>query len=341
MTNKVITCIEGLGLKMNILFASDDNYAPLLGVAMYSLLENNEMDFDEIDFYILDGGISERNKSKIKSICEGFEIETPLKFIEYDNLEELLGIRIKATRPLSAFARLFAASLLPASVDRIIYIDCDGLIVGSLKEVWECDISGYDCGAVFDVILKYHNMQYGLPDDWRQYNSGFLLIDLKRWRDENLEEKFLNLIVERKGEVFHNDQGVINIVCRDRIYTLKPHYNIRSPLFEVGYYKFLHWYGNDEYYTKELVEDAIRHPVFIHLTQFVHGRPWFTNAQDHPLRETFDYYAQKTDFKDEIYIKDNRNFRGKFLSFTYKILPYSMVCWLFSIYRGYVTRRLK
>lgn len=325
---------------MNILLASDDNYTPLLAVTLYSLLENNENEFNRINIYVLDGGISETNKGRIMSLCDEFSVETPIEFIKYDNLEDTVGMKIKATRPLTAYARLFAATLLPESIDKIIYLDCDALVVDSLKKVWQLNIDDYYCGAVYDIAPKYNNLYLNFPKDWIQYNSGFMLINLKRWRDEDLENKFLNMIIEKNGEVFHNDQGIINVICKDKIYTLPPHYNIRSPFFEVGYDKFLQWYGIDEYYSKKEVEDAIKHPVFIHLTQFVHGRPWFTNATNHPLRELFDSYVQKTDFKDEVYIEDNRKLPGKFLSFTYKILPYSMVCWLFGIYRFLIMKKL-
>lgn len=326
---------------MNILLASDDNYTPLLGVTLFSILENNQKDFKEINVYILDGGISKHNQKRIRALCQEFNITVNLSFIKYDNLEELLGIKIKATRPLSSYARLFAASLLPSNIDKIIYMDCDALVVGSLKEVWNCDVSEYDFGAVLDVAPKYNNLLLDLPKDWEQYNAGFLLINLKKWREEHLEEKFLNMIIEKKGDVFNNDQGILNVICKNNILTLKPHYNIRSPFFEVGYEKVLQWYGVDKYYTKELIDDALKNPIFIHLTQFVHGRPWFTNAKDHPLRELFDSYVEKTEFKNEVYIKDNRHLPGKFLSFTYKILPYSVICGLFSIYRTYMTLKLK
>lgn len=326
---------------MNILLASDDNYTPLLAVTLYSVLENNEKEFDEINVYVLDGGISPANKERIESLYGEFEIGGKIEFIKYDNLEDILGIKIKATRALTAYARLFAARLLPEDVDKIIYMDCDAIVVDSLRDVWNIDIGDNYCGAVYDVAPKYNNLFLGFPEDWMQYNSGFLLINLRKWREDDLEQQFLDLIIEKEGEVFHNDQGIINVVCKNKIYTLPPHYNIRSPFFEVGYEKVLQWYGVDEYYTKSEVEDAVEHPVFIHLTQFVHGRPWFTNAENHPLRQRFDYYVQKTDFRDEIYVEDNRHLRGKFLSFTYKVLPYSMVCGLFGIYRGHVTRKLK
>ena len=325
---------------MNLLFASDDNYTPLLAVTLYSVLENNEKDFNNINIYVLDGGISSNNKQRIKSLCEEFDVETTLEFYKYDNLEELLGIKIKATRPLSSYARLFAASLLPKDIDKIIYLDSDALVVDSLKEVWQTNIEDYYFGAVYDVAPKYNNLYLDLPEDWMQYNAGFLLINLKRWRDDSLEQKFLDMIVEKNGEVYNNDQGILNVICKNQIYTLPPHYNIRSPFFEVGYEKVLQWYGVDEYYSKEEVEDALANPVFIHLTQFVNGRPWFKKKKKHPLRELFDSYVQKTDFRDEVYIEDNRHLPGKFLSFTNKVLPYSMVCGLFSIYRTLIMKKL-
>ena len=51
---------------MNILLASDDNYTPLLAVTLYSLLENNENEFNRINIYVLDGGISDYNKKRIE-----------------------------------------------------------------------------------------------------------------------------------------------------------------------------------------------------------------------------------------------------------------------------------
>ena len=42
-----------MGFSMNILLASDDNYAPLLGVTIYSLLKNNEADFNKINLLFL------------------------------------------------------------------------------------------------------------------------------------------------------------------------------------------------------------------------------------------------------------------------------------------------
>lgn len=318
---------------MNLLFASDDNYSPLLGVTIQSLLDNNENEFDEISIYVLDGGISSNNKNKLDEIISESKINVNLVYVKYENIDDMIGIDIKATRALSTYARLFVCSLLDESIDKIIYLDCDAIVSSSLEELWSMDISNYYFGAVLDACPKYVNTILNLPRDGEHYNAGLLLINLKKWREDNLEKQFLDFIIENDGEVFHNDQGILNVICKDNILKLPPKFNILSPFFEVGYEKVLKWYNMDDYYTKELVNEALENPVFIHLTTFVNGRPWFSNAKNHPLRDKFDYYAKKTPFSDEsIYVEDNRGFYGKFFSWTYKYLPYSVICFMFHTY---------
>ena len=324
---------------MNILLSCDDNYAPLTGVLMQSLLMNNEKYFNNFSIFILDGGISEKNKEKLKTIVNSFKISVNLEFIDYGDIEDILNIKIIATRHLSAYARLFAESLLPKNMDKILYLDVDAIVVDSLEEVYNMDITDYYIAAVEDMGPEYINNFLNLPPNTAHYNTGFLLINLKKWSEDNLEKKFIDCIVEHDGQVYHNDQGVINIVCQDKILKLDLKYNIHSPFFEVGYDNILKFYGVSQYYTEEIGENAIKHPVFIHFVQFVYGRPWFTNAKNHPLRELFDFYVNQTPFADEIYTKDNRGFAGKFLSFSYKIFPFSFVCWMFTMYRNLLVKR--
>lgn len=316
---------------MNILLSSDDNYAPLLGITIQSVLENNP---SQINFYIFDGGISDSSKAKINEIVQNFNNASSLNFINYSNVDELLDKDIKATRALSAYAILLAPSLLDDSIDKIIYMDCDALITGSLDEIWNTDIDEHDFGAVLDLDSKHVNKFLDMSSDIH-YNSGFLLINLKRWREEDLETKFLDYLMEKDGEVYHNDQGILNHVCEGKILTLHPKYNVLSPFFEVGYDKVLKWYDCDNYYPKEVMEDAIANPVFIHLTKFVSGRPWFKDAQNHPLRELFEYYADKTPFtNDEIYVDNEESGIWKLFLLGYKYLPFSLLCSMFRVYRS-------
>lgn len=318
---------------LNVVFASDENYAPLLGVNIYSLLKNNQKDFNTIQINIFDGGISNESKNKIQQICDEFNISTTLKFIDYTNIDEAIGINVVSTRALTAYARLFASHLLDNTIDKVLYLDCDGIVTGSLKEILNEDIREYYCAAVLDAGPDYVKTFIGMDINLDYYNTGFLLINLKKWREDNLEDKYLKFLIINDGHVFHNDQGIINAVSHNDILKIHPKYNILGPFFDVSYQDVLDFYQLDELYDETEIKEAIKNPIFIHLTTFVHGRVWFTNAENHPLREKYDYYVQKTPFKNEVYREDNRGFNGKILSFCYKTIPYNMICMLFGIYR--------
>lgn len=131
---------------MNVLLASDNTYAPLLGVTLYSFLENNKKDFKKINIFILDNGITNESKIKLQHICDEFDVPVSLSFIEIINIEEKLGIKIKSTLSLAAYLRLFVASLLDDSIDKVLYLDCDALVMGSFIDLWNTDLKDNYCG---------------------------------------------------------------------------------------------------------------------------------------------------------------------------------------------------
>ena len=58
---------------IRIIAASDDRYAPPLGVMLTSLFENTRSP-NRIHVYIIDGGISPINKEKLLRIAEKYQV---------------------------------------------------------------------------------------------------------------------------------------------------------------------------------------------------------------------------------------------------------------------------
>ena len=116
----------------NVLFASDDNFASYLGVAIYSLLKHNNKDFEQINIFILEKNISLENKNKIEDISKNFK-NSQIFFITDKGIENIIGNEVTANRALSSFSRLFAPSVLPEKINKVLYLDCDSLITGSFK----------------------------------------------------------------------------------------------------------------------------------------------------------------------------------------------------------------
>ena len=316
---------------LNVVLASDNNYAPFLGVAITSLIKNNQNDFDKINIFILDDEISSKNKKRIEDL-----IDNPnhvLNFIKTKNLDDLnvnlVGIdRDFNTNSFAAYSRLFITSLLPKDIDKIIYLDCDALIVDSFKELWDVDIDDYYCGAVltFQPFVKKY-MNFKLEDNY--INSGFLLINLKKWRKNNVEEKFIHFMVENQNKFYNEDQGILNNVLKDQFLILHPKYNLTTVFHTLDYDLAKKHRGvKDEYYSKKIINQAKENPTFLHFSGGEYDRPWYNKY--HPYRELYKNYCELAGFKDEI-IKDYelplncklfyKSRTNPFIRFAIKLIP--------------------
>jgi len=162
---------------MNILYASDDNYAEIASISIVSLLENNK-DAGNITFFMLDNGLSSQNKNKLLNLVEKYSGN--IIFVDIPDIEKLVGIKLDpGFWAISIFARLFAASLLPEDIEKIIYLDCDTLIRSSLLPLWNENLSGNLIGGCEDGIPVLHKKSIFLKKTDIYVNSGVLLIDLK------------------------------------------------------------------------------------------------------------------------------------------------------------------
>lgn len=300
---------------VNFVLASDDNYVPFLSITLFSLVENNKNDFDEMNIFILDDNISDENKKMISSLIDKNDVY--LKFIETKNLDDmefsLLKIKRNMGVSLTTYSRLFIASLLPEKIDKIIYLDCDALVVGSFKELWEMDISKYYFGAVLDVINTAVKKELGFLLTENYFNAGVLLINLKKWRESNVEESFIEFMHDNRKKFYQHDQGLLNYVFKDKIKVVNPKFNLASYFNFLDYdlaIKFSAMEG--EYYSKEIIEDASENPVFLHFCGSNYGRPWFNI--DHPYRELYEKYVDLVGFdKNQIFFSEKLPLKARLL----------------------------
>lgn len=299
----------------NVVFASSDMYSSLLLVSLTSLLENNSNEFDCINVYILDDGIKENNKNKIYNLSQKYNCE--IYFIKTINLESL---EVKLTKhktlsgdSLTTYSRLFLPSLLPNDVDKVLYLDCDGLILDSYRNLWDIDISDYFCAGILDAMSDTFLRCLGYEEDVSYVNAGVLLINLKKWREENVEEKFIEFLSKNQGEFFFHDQGVINNVFINKIKIIEPKYNLQY-YFQFYDYKLSKKLKgiSREYYTKEILDENRKKPVFVHFCGPDEFKPWIN--KDHKYSDEFERYAKLADIYDKVInYKDLPTFKLKIL----------------------------
>ncbi|WP_297299341.1 glycosyltransferase family 8 protein [uncultured Brachyspira sp.] len=205
-------------MRMDICLSADDNYAKYMGTTIASILSNSKED-EEIYFHLLDGGITEESKNKLLS----------LKNIKNCNIifYSVNSMNYKYDAP--HFFRLNVPSLIP-NIDKLLYLDCDTIVLNSLKELFEIDINNYYALACEDVflncIISFKNM-HGLSADDIYFNSGVLMINNKLWRDDKLENIFY-ADYSKFGNTGHADQDVLNRIIKGKVKIIDSKWNFLS-----------------------------------------------------------------------------------------------------------------
>lgn len=332
MDQKSKTGVEEI--EMNIVYASDDNYADILGTSMLSLLENNK-ESESIDVYILDDGIKIDNKDKLLSIAEKYDRK--LIFVPIPNLHALAGVEIHTNErwSLSTFSRLFLERLLPEEVEQVIYLDCDILVNSSLEEMYNTDLGDYCCGGVSDCLSDGHKANVGLKSDDYYINAGVMLISLKNWRRTHICDRFIDFINRYNGNTPYVDQGVINGTMSKSIMPLSLKYNVYTVLFDFGYNDLILYRKPPSYYSEADVQEAIHKPTIVHFTtSFLSLRPWIKGCK-HPFASEWLRYKGMTPWSDMPLRVDNRSIKKKAAVFIYNVLPKALavriVGWIHAI----------
>ena len=317
---------------LNVVFASDENYVSFLKISLNSLLEHNINEFKKINIFILDDGISDKSKKSIEKLA--LEYSESITFIKTKQLEKMnitiLGLERNLNKTsFTTYSRLFISTLLPTDIDKVLYLDCDSLIVNSIKELWNLDISNYYCGAVFDGINTSVKERLGFEKDENYFNAGVLLINLKKWRENNVEEKFIEFMINNQNKFYQHDQGIINNIFKDHIEIISPKYNLQN-YFQILDYNLARKYicMETEYYTKEIIDESQKNPVFLHFCGLNYDRPWYN--KNHPKAGLFREYAKKVDceyviqYLDEIPLKAKIFYMGvnnSFIKLLLKVIP--------------------
>lgn len=274
---------------MNIVFCTDNNYVMPCGIAIISLFENNKD--TEINIHIIGSNISDVSENILKGITDKYGAQIFFYSIEEKDLKKFDQVPVGSQHLTSScYTRLFLANILPHHIEKIIYLDCDLIILDKLSELWNTNINGFSVAGVIDsptfLAKTYEELKYS--DKYPYINSGVLLINLKYWRDNDVITSFLMYSQNNYENIRWNDQDIINGVLHNSILLLSIRYNIH-------HFFFKRRFDVDEY--KKDREHALRNPVIVHFTN--PAKPWFKES-DHPMTDKYLEYKKISPWKDTL-----------------------------------------
>lgn len=332
-------------MNMNVLYFCSDAFAKVAATTMTSLLENNKS-FESITIYLVGDEVTETNKQFLRNIIEGkygrkfiyIESPTPNECFEYDFKDKYQMGR--------TWMRLCMTRVIPESVDRVLCMDSDTLVLGDLSEMWNIDMGDNLLAGVADCVnVKAFKNHFMMEDGDIYCNAGMFLYNMEAWRKSGVEEKFKKIIQGLNGNVFFVEQTLLNSVCRGRIIKLPAEYNSYTLFYAFSYKNLIRWRKPTLFYTPEEVEVAKKNPKIIHYTNnfYMISRPWVENSE-HPMAGEFRKYMKMIGWTD--LDKDKRTSKQKFIHGLVHAIPQGLLAYivnfLYNTYRPiYLSNKAK
>lgn len=287
---------------MDIVYASNDAYTPYLGISMLSLLESNKS-LQRIRVFILGEEIHNSNIAKLTSIAEHYNRE--IVFLDASTFRAKIPFDFDASgyNPIT-LSRLFLCSYLPNDVERVLYLDCDTNVNKSIEELETIDFGNALCAAVPELNMpKENKAQIGHKCDECYYNAGVLLANLLAWREESIEQKFLDYFASVGGHLLYNDQDILNHCCKGRILTLPLKYNVSGNHFYFHRFMVKKLQPYYDVSNKAEYKETIALPTIIHYLG--DERPWIEGNHNF-YREIFRKYKAMSPYSAMPEIKGRR-----------------------------------
>ena len=272
-----------------IAIATDKNYVEPALVLVTSILENKGED-THIEFNVMiSDDVENENKEKFKILVSKYKCSNVIfhnmgsAYKEYD-----FYTNHYYAKPAS-FYRLSLPSVLP-KYEKVIYLDIDTIVNSDLSEMLNTNLDNYYVAGVSELKLALKSINIDGVNNKVKVSkftpicSGVLIMNLKKMREDKIEEKFkkyLKSVDCKKFEKLCLDQDAVNFVCMDKIKLIHPKYSMFS--FEYKNPKAMTLPNiYKSVLTQEEWDDAVKNPAIFHFNSST--KPWkYSSTDPYPI----------------------------------------------------------
>lgn len=268
--------------------ASDQNFVTPLVVTLKSLLTNFKNN-RKIVIYILANDLKYFCRRRI---LKSLKMErADIRFVRVNDklLKKMtLGRRIT----VAAYYRVLIPMVLPKELKKVIYLDSDLIVNTDIGKLWDLDIGQNYMLAVQEQgrsslyvssplgLLNYKEL--GIDPFSKLFNSGVMLINLDRWRKDNISQKVIEYLEQNKEKVRWWDQDGLNAVLAGKWGEIDHRWNLVTQIFWNPSWK------DGPIKDKEKYEELINHPYIVHF--HTGSKPWHLMSRRHPHKYLFFHY---------------------------------------------------
>jgi lipopolysaccharide biosynthesis glycosyltransferase len=263
---------------INIVLCSDEAYVDKAAAVMASTICHSNIP-DALHFYLFGYKLSPHTRGQLNHWFSTLPASITIIDAETNSWPELTLGRFGP----AAMLRLGMHNWLPASCQKVIYLDCDLVVLDDIENVLSFDMKG---APVAGVANLQGTQQSRMGLDYKHYfNSGVLVVDLAGWEARNVLDQVEDILKQYNYTLNYPDQDALNLIFQDW-YRLPMRWNMQPYAYPAVEKKVAHYSG----WQKEL-EHSIREPAIVH---FIGARkPWHADSR-HPLTYLYRHYHSLT-----------------------------------------------
>ena len=258
------------------LVATCNNHFSLMLGALIRSIGENHTSINQIDLYIVDDHISDRNKTRLANCADESNINIIWLSSEIIFENEKLPID-NSSFPRNVYMRLFIPSFLPKGVKKAIYLDVDMICCKDITKLWEIDLQDQPIAAVKDRsgvvssewggIANYKEL--GLDPNTPYFNTGLIMFNTDVWRKEGITQQIIKAVEDNIKHAGFPDQYGLNVVLARRCLSLDFRWNCYSMLDEKEPF-IIHFIGNKPIYKSYSDNENYSNEFF----RYLKSTPW-------------------------------------------------------------------
>jgi lipopolysaccharide biosynthesis glycosyltransferase len=274
--------------------ASNSAFLIPTAAMIYSAVHNAKSD-TQLNFHLIDGGLTDEEKRRLLQTVNRLDSRHTLYCYRADS-SRLEGLPLPSALARETYLRLLAPALLPRELNRLLWLDGDMVLERDLADVWNTNLGAFSTGAVFEYggsclaempgTAETHpllNLDGKLP----YFNAGFILIDLARWRSQQVTEQTFSYLDKFHKYVRYHDQEGLNIVLAGQWLQLDRRWNVQ--MSALRFWSRQQAANRPSWYVED-AQELNKNPWIIHYTD---SKPW-NSAMLSRFRSRYYYYLRRS-----------------------------------------------
>lgn len=255
------------------------DYIPHMGVVILSVAKYNS-DLP-ITYHVFVNELTEEEKTRLSKAAKMAQSEIQVHLID----DACFSSMLLSDGVAAFFYRFLVPPTMDGVADRVLYLDGDMMVRGSLRYLAELDLTGYAAAVVTD---RKERLQMERVHTAHYFNAGMMLINVDLWRKKGFFDDIVRRAEENVKKVgkrlSHHDQDIHNQMLDGHTLYIDRKYN------------YLYNLDRQSLFKKQPVNEDYEKQVIIHFAG--HAKPWHSWVQKWPVVREYVAIQQASPWRD-------------------------------------------